>query len=207
MPPMLLRIRTLAVTHVRFVYVLEQRIALCLVSFLCVSARQAFVESVLDRKPDSGASLSLLTPAKNQQRIQPFEQLPRDLLDLVALLGRQRRSGTHQDIEDGQFFFAQVLAHVPPLLLGQHPRQREQVPEDLLDVSAAAVVGVDQFLELLQMAKRASAKRRKVRPRTGVEYCPAFSPEFARNWSAAAHKRFSSVSLAVSFSDGATQRM
>jgi len=48
--------------------VLEQRIALCLVSFLCVSARQALVQSVLDRKPYSGASLSLLTPAKNQQR-------------------------------------------------------------------------------------------------------------------------------------------
>src|SRR6266702_7705355 len=58
-----------------------------------------------------------------------------------------------------------------------------------------------------RLAKRASAKRRKMRPRTGVEYCPAFSPEFARNWSAAAHRRFSSVSLAVSFSDGATQRM
>src|SRR6266704_5273536 len=78
------RVRTLAVTHIRFVHVLEQRIALCLVSFLCVSTRQAVVESILDRKPHSGASLSLLPPAKNQQRIQPFEQLPSDLLDLVA---------------------------------------------------------------------------------------------------------------------------
>jgi hypothetical protein len=57
--------------------VLEQGIALCLVSFLCVSARQTPVQSVLDRKSHSGASLSFLTPAKNQQRIQPLEQLPR----------------------------------------------------------------------------------------------------------------------------------
>lgn len=40
-------------------------------------------------------------------------------------------------------------------------------------------------------AKRASAKRRKMRPRTGVEYWPAFRPELARNWSAAAQRRFS----------------
>src|SRR5437016_6916213 len=79
MPLRCFRVRTLAVAHVRFVHVLEQRIALCLVSFLCVSARQALVQSVLDRKPHSGASLSLLPPAKNQQRIQSFEQLPRDL--------------------------------------------------------------------------------------------------------------------------------
>src|SRR5437773_8263000 len=58
-----------------------------------------------------------------------------------------------------------------------------------------------------RLAKRASAKRRKISPRTGVEYCPAFRPEFARNWSAAAQRRFSSVWLAVSFSVGATQRM
>src|SRR5450759_301342 len=58
-----------------------------------------------------------------------------------------------------------------------------------------------------RLAKRASAKRRKIRPRTGVEYCAALSPEFARNWSAAAHRRFSSVSFAVSFSVGATQRI
>src|ERR1700730_14825184 len=51
MPLRCFRVRTLAVTHVRFVHVLEQRIALCLVRFLCVSARQAIVESVLDRKP------------------------------------------------------------------------------------------------------------------------------------------------------------
>src|SRR6266853_1410250 len=57
-----------------------------------------------------------------------------------------------------------------------------------------------------RLAKRASAKRRKISPRTGVEYCPAFSPEFARNWSAASQRRFSRVWLAVSFSDGATQR-
>src|SRR5450830_620708 len=56
-------------------------------------------------------------------------------------------------------------------------------------------------------AKRASAKRRKIRPRTGAEYCAALSPEFARNWSAAAHRRFSNVSFAVSFSVGATQRI
>src|SRR6266704_4358734 len=58
-----------------------------------------------------------------------------------------------------------------------------------------------------RLAKRASAKRRKMSPRTGVEYWPAFSPELARNWSAAAQRRFSSVWLAVSFSVGATQRM
>ncbi|HEV8109973.1 MAG TPA: hypothetical protein VGP97_20865 [Burkholderiales bacterium] len=28
------------------------------------------------------------------------------------------------DVEDGQLFLAQVFAHVPPLLLGQHARQR-----------------------------------------------------------------------------------
>src|SRR3972149_826873 len=49
-----------------------------------------------------------------------------------------------------------------------------------------------------RLAKRASAKRRKIRPRTGPEYSPALSPEFARNWSAAAQRRFSSVWLAVS---------
>ena len=41
-------------------------------------------------------------------------------------------------------------------------------------------------------AKRASAKRRKMRPRTGAEYCAALSPELARNWSAASQRRFSS---------------
>src|SRR5437016_13561800 len=59
MPLRCFGVRTLAVTHVRFVHVLEQRIALCLVSLLCVSARQALVESVLDRKPHSGASKTL----------------------------------------------------------------------------------------------------------------------------------------------------
>ena len=41
-------------------------------------------------------------------------------------------------------------------------------------------------------AKRASAKRRKMRPRTGAEYCAAFRPELARNWSAASQSFFSS---------------
>ncbi|OGA16943.1 MAG: hypothetical protein A3I63_03415 [Betaproteobacteria bacterium RIFCSPLOWO2_02_FULL_66_14] len=42
-----------------------------------------------------------------------------------------------------------------------------------------------------RLAKRASAKRRKMRPRTGPEYSPALSPELARNWSAAAQRRCS----------------
>src|SRR6267143_47537 len=58
-----------------------------------------------------------------------------------------------------------------------------------------------------RLAKRASAKRRKMRPRTGPEYSPALRPELARNWSAAAQRRFSSAWLASSFSVGATQRM
>jgi hypothetical protein len=110
--------------------VLEQRIALCLVSLLCVSARQALVESVLDRKPHSGASLCLLTPAKNQQCIQPFEQLPRDLLDLVALLGRQRRSGTRSNCRLEPFQVA-----VSRLLLLETLRQRLEV--DLRQVDRA----------------------------------------------------------------------
>src|SRR5229473_810132 len=52
-------------------------------------------------------------------------------------------------------------------------------------------------------AKRTSAKRRKISPRTGCEYWAAVRPELARNWSAALQRRFSSVPLAVSFSDGA----
>ena len=56
-------------------------------------------------------------------------------------------------------------------------------------------------------AKRTSAKRRKIRPRTGAEYSWDLSPELARNWSAASQRRFSSVAVAASFSLGATQRM
>ena len=46
-----------------------------------------------------------------------------------------------------------------------------------------------------------------MRPRTGWEYCAAFRPLLARNWSVAAQRRFSSVLLAVSLSDGAIQCM
>ena len=54
-------------------------------------------------------------------------------------------------------------------------------------------------------AKRVSANSRKIRPSTGAEYCAAVSPELARNWSAAFHRRFSRASLARSYSDGAIQ--
>jgi hypothetical protein len=56
-------------------------------------------------------------------------------------------------------------------------------------------------------ANFASAKRRKISPRTGWEYCAAVSPLFARNSSAAAQRRFSSAAVAVSFEAGAIQRM
>jgi hypothetical protein len=58
-----------------------------------------------------------------------------------------------------------------------------------------------------RLAKRASAKRRKINPRTGVEYCAAVRPELARSWSAASQSRFSRVFVAVSFSDGAIHCM
>ena len=48
-----------------------------------------------------------------------------------------------------------------------------------------------------RLANRASAKRRKMRPKTGVEYCAAVSPELARSWSAASQRRFSSVLVAL----------
>src|ERR1700724_722224 len=60
---------------------------------------------------------------------------------------------------------------------------------------------------LPQFSKRTSAKRRKIRPRTGAEYSWDLSPELARNWSAASQRRLSSVAVAVSFSLGAIQRM
>src|SRR5436190_23987284 len=56
-------------------------------------------------------------------------------------------------------------------------------------------------------ANRTSAKRRKMRPRTGAEYSWDLRPELARNWSAASQRRFSSAALSVSFSDGAIQIM
>ena len=54
-------------------------------------------------------------------------------------------------------------------------------------------------------AKRTSAKRRKMRPRTGAEYSWDFRPELARNWSAASQSRFSSAALSAFYSDGAFQ--
>jgi hypothetical protein len=57
------------------------------------------------------------------------------------------------------------------------------------------------------MAKRTSAKRRKIKPRMGPEYSCALRPELARNWSAASHRRFSSEVEAASFSEGAIQSM
>ena len=41
----------------------------------------------------------------------------------------------------------------------------------------------------------------------GPEYSWALRPELARNWSAASQRRFSSVAVAVSFSEGAIQCM
>lgn len=41
----------------------------------------------------------------------------------------------------------------------------------------------------------------------GPEYSCAFKPELARNWSAVSHRRFSSVTVAESFSEGAIQCM
>jgi hypothetical protein len=41
----------------------------------------------------------------------------------------------------------------------------------------------------------------------GPEYSYSLSPELARNWSAASHRRFSSVVAAVSFSDEAIHCM
>ena len=41
----------------------------------------------------------------------------------------------------------------------------------------------------------------------GPEYSWAFKPELARNWSAASQRRFSKLAAAVSFSEGAIQRM
>src|SRR5436305_7532646 len=44
-----------------------------------------------------------------------------------------------------------------------------------------------------------------MRPRIGPEYSWALRLEFARNWSAAAQRRFSSVPAPLSFSEGAIQ--
>ena len=84
------------------------------------------------------------------------QQLARDLLDLVALLRRQLRSWPRQEVEDRQLLLGQVLADVPLLLLRQRPAQGEQFLEQLVDVPAAGVVGLDQLLELGQDSRRAS---------------------------------------------------
>src|SRR5581483_8977681 len=47
----------------------------------------------------------------------------------------------------------------------------------------------------------------KMTPRMEPEYAWTLMPELARNWSAVSHRRFSSVPVTWSFSDGATQCM
>ena len=58
---------------------------------------------------------------------------------------------------------------------------------------------------LADLAKRISAKRRKMRPRTELEYCAEVSPLLARSWSAACPETIFKRIGFRSFSDGATQ--
>ena len=81
----------------------------------------------------------------------PLEDVPRDLLDLLTLLGRQLRTWPSEEIEHGQLLFRQLLAYVALLLVGQGLRQREELAEQVIDVAAAVVVRLDQLLELRQV--------------------------------------------------------
>src|SRR5437867_9006406 len=82
---------------------------------------------------------------------------------------------------------------------------RRDVPSPLPSPATAGEGRVSNWAR--RLANRASANRRKISPRTGVEYCPDVNPELARSWSAASHSRFSSVLVAESFSDGAIHCM
>jgi len=53
----------------------------------------------------------LLAPVKHQfLALEGFPQIAGDLFDSLLLGLTQRRAGTGEDIEDRQFFFAEVLA-------------------------------------------------------------------------------------------------
>ncbi len=75
------------------------------------------------------------------------------------------RSG--QEVEHGQLFLGQLLANVPLLLVRERATQGEQLLEQVVDVPAARVVGLDQLLELRQVvgAGRVGADQRvELRP-------------------------------------------
>ncbi len=95
-------------------------------------------------------AVRLLSPVQHQQLLEPLQEFPRDLLDLVAFLRTQLGRRTRQDVEDHQLFFGQMFPHMALLLVVQGAAEGEQFVEQVLDVPAAGVVGLDQLFKLRQ---------------------------------------------------------
>ena len=85
---------------------LEERRALRLVKVFRVRARQAFIEGVLDRKPNLGPRRGALAPIEHQQGIESFQKPPGDnkidlsKIDFEALAKRfEKKRPTNSDLE------------------------------------------------------------------------------------------------------------
>jgi hypothetical protein len=76
--------------------VLEDGTSLGLEHLGCVGARQAVVEGLLDGLLDAGAGLGGLLPVEGEEALEPRQQLAGDLLDLLALRGREVGVGPRQ---------------------------------------------------------------------------------------------------------------
>ena len=59
----------------------------------------------------------------------------------------QFRRGTGENIENDQFLFGHVFAHMALLLVIEVAAQPQQFLEKLFDIAAPRVVGLDEFLE------------------------------------------------------------
>src|SRR5207249_703621 len=58
--------------------------------------------------------------------------------------------GSGEEIEHRKLFLGELLANVPLLFIRERATQGEQILEQVVDVPAARVVGLDQRLELGQ---------------------------------------------------------
>lgn len=83
-------------------------------------------------------------------------KLAHDLFYLDLLFFGQGRIRSGQQIENGQLLLGQLFPYMSRLLLVERTAQFQQLFKEFLNAAAAAVVGFDQLLKLVEVVRAGS---------------------------------------------------
>lgn len=129
---------------------LEECAALQLEEIDSVFFGETGIEHFLDCDSHAGASGATFAPVEDQLlRFELCEHFAAHGLDGVSLLVGEVRAGTSEDVKDGEFFLAEVLADVAAFLFGEVLGECNQLLEELIDRECAFVVVLDHLMEAI----------------------------------------------------------